>query len=81
MGSCTADEGFVPAMEDLHPLLHTGGYPPLCSIDTRLSNGWLNCIRLLRESEKTAINSLVSLHWGVCFWTETDGSAGYLLYN
>ena len=36
MGSCTADEGFVPTMEDLHPLVHTGGYPPLCSIDTRL---------------------------------------------
>ena len=31
-----ADEGFMPAMEDLHPLLHTGGKPPLCSIDTQL---------------------------------------------
>ena len=28
----------APAMEDLHPLLHTGGYPPLCSIDTRLGH-------------------------------------------
>ena len=36
MGSCTADEGSAPAMEDLHPLLHTGGKPPLCSIDTQL---------------------------------------------
>ena len=81
MGSCTADEGPEPAMEDLHPLLHTGGKPPLCSIDTRLSKWLTESLWALTGIREIAINSPVPLRWGVCFWSETGGSAGYLLYN
>ena len=42
MGSCTADEGFAPAMEDLHPLLHNGRFNLLYAASIL---GWVNgCI-------------------------------------